>query len=96
MTKYIIETIYEQTTIYAIIHYYNNLIMIKFCFSGKFGSEESEIKHLSHPLLYDINIFKTRQASFLKMSIFTLGKPREISTLLLARQASRARSVDIV
>ena len=70
--------------------------LIKFCFSGKFGSEESEIKHLSHPLLYDINIFKTRQASFLKMSIFTLGKPREISTLLLARQASRARSVDIV
>ena len=62
--------------------------LIKFCFSGKFGSEESEIKHLSHYQHFQ----NSASLVFENVDIY----PREISTLLLARQASRARSVDIV
>jgi hypothetical protein len=67
------------------------ITFIKFCFPVKFGSKESGIKHLSHSLSYDINIFKTRQASFLKISILPSVSVGDISTLLLAWKASRAK-----
>ena len=76
-----------------------NLVnFIKFCLSPKFGSYQSVIKHLSHLLSYRIRYrhFQNSASLVFENVDITLGKRWEISTLLLARQASCARSVDIV
>ena len=70
---------------------HKNLLLIKFCFPGQIWLQRKCDKTLIAPLVIRYQHFQNSASLVFENVDIFLGKPRKISKLLLARQASRAK-----